>query len=92
MPVNIKVPRRRHKVIRLRWWMTRPLVTDNQPCQRRVAKLHLRNRYFGCRQCLELTYFSSQNAHAVERAITSAANFREQFERVFGKVDGEEDR
>jgi hypothetical protein len=43
-----------------RWWFTCPLVTNNHRCNRRVAKLYLPRgaRYFGCRQCYDLTYKS----------------------------------
>jgi hypothetical protein len=51
----------------VRWWMTCPLIKDDQQCRRRVAKLHFQNRYFGCRHCLDLTYRSSQEAHQMER-------------------------
>jgi hypothetical protein len=43
---------------RPRWWFLCPLLVDGQPCDRRVGKLYLprRARYFGCRQCHNLTY------------------------------------
>jgi len=40
----------------LRWWFTCPL----EGCGRRVRKLYLRGRYFGCRVCHDLTYRSAQ--------------------------------
>jgi hypothetical protein len=45
----------------IRWWFTCPL------CNRRVVKLYLGGRYFGCRSCHNLTYVSSQQAHIFER-------------------------
>ncbi len=46
----------------IRHWFTCPLVTDGQPCNRRAGTLHLVPgcKYFGCRQCLNLTYTSRQ--------------------------------
>lgn len=70
----------------VRWWLTCPLMTDDGPCERRVAKLHFRNRYFGCRQCLDLTYHSSQHAHEYERAIASTPRFLLGFENFMEKA------
>lgn len=55
----------------LRWWFSCPLVTKGKTCNRRVASLHLppSSRYFGCRSCHKLTYFSSQTAHQFERLL-----------------------
>jgi hypothetical protein len=50
-----------------RWWFTCPLVVNNIPCNRRVRKLYLRGRYFGCRKCHDLVYRTSQEAHKAER-------------------------
>jgi hypothetical protein len=50
-----------------RWWFTCPLVARGRECGRRVARLHLRGKYFGCRHCYGLTYQSSQEAHRDER-------------------------
>lgn len=49
----------------LRWWFVCPLIVQGQPCERRVAKLHLppHARYFGCRTCHDLTYTSCQESH-----------------------------
>jgi hypothetical protein len=47
----------------LRWWFICPLLQrNNMPCGRRVGQLHLPpdERYFGCRQCFNLTYTTSQ--------------------------------
>jgi hypothetical protein len=48
-----------------RWWFTCPLTKNGQPCERRVAKLYLPpgGRYFGCRDCHELVYQSSQEGN-----------------------------
>lgn len=51
-----------------RWWFTCPLVSNGVACQRRVGKVYLPpgSPYFGCRNCHDLTYRSSQEAHQVE--------------------------
>jgi hypothetical protein len=49
-----------------RYWMICPLVKRGVPCRNRVSKLYLSasSPYFGCRDCLELTYESkSKNYH-----------------------------
>jgi hypothetical protein len=45
-----------------RWWFRCPLVKNGHPCGRRVRRLYLRGRYFGCRHCHDLTYTSSQES------------------------------
>jgi hypothetical protein len=45
-----------------RWWFTCPMVVNGIPCNRRCCKLLFRGRHLGCRQCLDLTYSSSQNS------------------------------
>jgi hypothetical protein len=49
----------------LRWWFVCPLLTGGVACNRRVGKLYLppRSRYYGCRQCYQLTYTSCQESH-----------------------------
>jgi len=44
----------------VRYWFICPLVTNDIPCGRRVAKLYIAPgaRYFGCRDCLNLSYES----------------------------------
>jgi len=51
-----------------RWWFTCPLVLNGVACKRRVGKVYLppRSPYFGCRNCHDLTYRSSQEAHQVK--------------------------
>ena len=43
-----------------RWWFICPLVKNGVPCSRRVGKLYLDGKYFGCRHCYNLTYTSAQ--------------------------------
>ena len=45
-----------------RWWFVCPLARDGAVCGRRVRKLYLRHRYFGCRHCHDLTYKSCQES------------------------------
>jgi hypothetical protein len=47
-----------------RWWFTCPMVVNGIPCNRRCCKLLFRGRYLGCRQCLDLTYWSCQSSGA----------------------------
>lgn len=77
----------------LRWWFLCPLAANGQPCNRRVAKLHLPPPawYFGCRHCHRLTYTSCQKSHQFDSAWRRLARqegmdfrqasylFREQF-------------
>jgi hypothetical protein len=51
----------------MRWWFICPLVVNDRPCRRRVAKLYGAGKYFGCRTCKGLAYESSQEAHRSER-------------------------
>jgi hypothetical protein len=46
----------------LRWWFRCPLTCNGVACGRRVRKLYLRGRYFGCRRCHQLTYRSCQES------------------------------
>jgi hypothetical protein len=50
----------------LRWWGRCPIIVNGVACDRRVRKLYLRGRYFGCRQCHKLTYWSCQENHALD--------------------------
>ncbi len=54
-----------------RWWFTCPLTVNGVACNRRVGKLYLPPgaRYFGCRHCYDLTYWSAQHAHEQARAM-----------------------
>ncbi|MFO0897739.1 MAG: hypothetical protein U0836_09990 [Pirellulales bacterium] len=47
-----------------RWWFTCPLIMRGRACERRVAKLYSspRSPYFGCRQCMGLTYESCRDS------------------------------
>ena len=46
----------------VRWWFICPLVKNGVACGRRVRKLYLRGKYFGCRHCHGLTYTSCQES------------------------------
>jgi hypothetical protein len=52
-----------------RWWFICPLIRNGVACNRRAGKLYSPPgaKYFGCRQCFDLTYRSSQEAHQTER-------------------------
>ena len=50
----------------LRWWFCCPLIRrDGNPCDRRVVKLRLPpgGKYYGCRECYDLTYTSCLESH-----------------------------
>lgn len=64
-----------------RWWFTCPLaIDDGVQCNRRVGKLYIPPgaKYFGCRNCYDLTYQSCQMAHLVERLWGRLGITREQ--------------
>jgi len=65
-----------------RWWMRCPLIVGGVPCRRRVAKLWRPeySKYFGCRHCLDLTYYSSQRSSITLRCPTT---FDQRFFRDF---------
>jgi hypothetical protein len=46
----------------VRWWFICPLSRNGIGCGRRVRKLYLSGKYFGCRNCHRLTYTSSQES------------------------------
>ncbi len=56
----------------VRWWFSCP----RQGCARRVGKLHRipEERYFACRDCLDLSYRSSQQAHKYDSFCRRAAD------------------
>ena len=62
-----------------RSWFTCPLILRGVACKRRVSKLYLPSgaKYFGCRQCHELTYRSCQTAHQMERLSASIGRMAE---------------
>lgn len=61
----------------VRYWFICPLDRGGTPCGRRVAALYLTDRYFGCRQCLGLTYRSQRISHYLKESdiyyLTTAA-------------------
>jgi hypothetical protein len=52
-----------------RWWFICPLIVRGIACNRRAGKLYLPSgaKYFGCRECHDLTYRSCQEAHQTAR-------------------------
>jgi hypothetical protein len=52
-----------------RWWFICPLIGCGIACNRRAGKLHLPPgaKYFGCRNCHDLTHRTCQEAHRTER-------------------------
>ncbi len=60
-----------------RWWFTCPLISRGVPCNRRVRKLYLPpgGRYFGCRECWDLSYKSAQESHSWERVLAFVGRY-----------------
>lgn len=56
----------------VRWWFVCPLVKNNVACGRRVRKLYLSGKYFGCRHCHGLTYRSRQESDSRVYALARA--------------------
>jgi hypothetical protein len=56
----------------VRWWFLCPLARGGVACGRRVRKLYLGGRYFGCRRCHNLTYRSTQQSDARVYALARA--------------------
>jgi hypothetical protein len=71
-----------------RWWFTCPLSVDGTACNQRVAKVYLPpgQRYFGCRDCHDLTYQSRQEKHrhegVLERADRKIAQYRKRLDTL----------
>jgi hypothetical protein len=55
----------------VRWWFICPVVKDGVYCGNRVAKLLLppAAKFFGCRECYDLTYESCQKSHKYDKII-----------------------
>jgi hypothetical protein len=62
----------------VRWWFACPVTSKDERCKRRVAKLYFPpgERGFGCRQCHDLTYESSQESHATDGLAARLAGGR----------------
>lgn len=59
-----------------RWWFHCPLTKGGYRCVRRCRRLYLSGHYFGCRQCHELTYRSTQQSDArVYAAVRGGLDF-----------------
>jgi hypothetical protein len=56
----------------VRWWFVCPLVKNGAACGRRVRKLYLCGKYFGCRHCHGLTYRSCQESDKRVYALARA--------------------
>jgi hypothetical protein len=56
----------------VRWWFRCPLSRNGVACDRRVRKLYLSGKYFGCRHCHDLVYRSSQESDSRVYALARA--------------------
>ena len=70
-----------------RYWFICPLQRNGIPCGRRVGKLYLGGKYFGCRHCYDLSYDS--------RSLPSSGKWKiwgdyfkheRQYEHLYNKV------
>ncbi len=54
-----------------RYWFTCPVVKDGVYCGNRACKLYIPRggKYFGCRECYDLTYESCQTSHKHDRVF-----------------------
>ncbi len=54
-----------------RYWFECPVVKDGVYCGNRITKLFLppATKFFGCRECYDLTYESCQKSHKYDRII-----------------------
>lgn len=66
-----------------RWWFLCPLRSHSGACNRRVNFLYLRDRYFGCRSCHQLTYRSSQEQRTLKK-MADHINFATAMVRLNG--------
>lgn len=48
----------------VRQWFICPLKCNGMPCARRIGRLYLSGKYFGCRSCHELAYKSQYRARS----------------------------
>jgi hypothetical protein len=62
-----------------RWYFSCPFTTEGEHCGNRVLKLYLpaEERRFGCRECHELTYESTQQSHKYDGLYALLAGKRE---------------
>ena len=60
----------------VRYWFICPLELDGRPCGKRIGKLYLppEGKYFGCRNCYNLTYESCRESHKYDRLFEMIAN------------------
>ena len=67
-----------------RMWFICPLIVGGVACNRRAGKLYLPpgSRYFGCRQCHDLSYRSSQTAHQDERFIARLVKIKKRLKSL----------
>lgn len=79
----------------VRYWFTCPLIVNGRPCNRRAGRLHLISgcQYFGCRNCLNLTYTSRQTHdkrfdHLNRLLKTGRLDLADHFERNLFKRGG----
>jgi hypothetical protein len=65
----------------IRYWFICPLTSNGVYCGRRVAKLYLFGKYFGCRHCHQLTY-ESRKLSGMWKAVGSVISLPDIDERM----------
>ncbi|MBY0460486.1 MAG: hypothetical protein K2V38_24490 [Gemmataceae bacterium] len=73
----------------VRWWFVCPLTANGAACRRRVRKLYLSGRYFGCRHCHQLAYRSSQESDSRVYAALRRGDHLERFADADGASLGQ---
>lgn len=71
-----------------RWWFRCPMIKDDIACGKRATKLHLPQSgvEFGCRECHDLRYVSTQKAHKAERKAKANSHLKGLLQKA-GKFD-----
>lgn len=70
-----------------RWWFLCPLSKNNIACNRRVAKLYQGNKYFGCRQCHKLIYYSKRfDKRLAYHSLDKIGNVEDKIEVLAQKI------
>lgn len=70
----------------VRHWFICPLVKDGVPCRKRVRKLYMNSRYFGCRTCQDLTYSSQRLATNRYAAFFKPDYYGQKAEEIYEKI------
>lgn len=71
----------------VRYWFICPLVIGNRYCGRRVGKLFLVGKYFGCRHCYNLSYKSrNESKHGMFSYLGRMFKYENRLEKLLEKT------